>query len=80
MKKDEPNYDRWNFKLEILERERGLTCFVLAENNKKMEPNPTFFIIFFSIPLSVSSHLRTQVRFKKKEDKDAQNTHLRSIS
>ena len=35
MNKNEPNYEQWNFKLEILEREKesgGLTCVALDEN------------------------------------------------
>ena len=41
------------------ERERALTYSVLAENTKNGTKSP-FFMIRFSLPLSISSHLRKE--------------------
>ena len=48
----------WKYQRER-ERERALTYSVLAENTKNGTKSP-FFMIHFSLPISISSHLRKE--------------------
>ena len=50
---------KWRERERERERESALTYSVLAENTKNGTKSP-FFMICFSLPLSISSHLRNE--------------------